>query len=291
MVDGLRLDESNSAQIMQPKRNARPKNHRPNDRAGGKSSANVALARVLSKFGFCSRSEAVRMIQDGRVCVDGRVEENPGAWVDPQRIRISVDGEAVRPRQKYYVMLNKPRGVVTTMSDERGRSTVYDCFKDAHLPRLVPIGRLDQASEGLLLFTTDTRWVEWVAAPETHLDQIYHVQVDCVPNGLQFEKALQGVVEAGETLAAKAIRIVRQGERQCWVEIVLDEGKNRHVRRLLNQLGINVVRLIRIGLGPLELGTLAKGQFRFLTASERHAVERLFQQKNGRRIPPKNKSS
>src|SRR5712671_4548211 len=165
-------------------------------------------------------------------------------------------------------MLNKPRGLVTTRNDEKGRKTVFACFLGHELPFVTPIGRLDQASEGLLLFTNDTAWAARITDPSGNLDKTYHVQVDCVAEGVLCEQMERGVVSNGEKLAAKQARVLRQGEKNSWLEIVLDEGKNRHIRRLLETFGIEVLRLVRVSIGNLQLGDLPKGQFRYLVQQE-----------------------
>ena len=138
----------------------------------------VSLARALSKLGYCSRTQARTLIRVGRVQVNAAVHRDEETWVDLERDLIEVDGQPVTSKTKIYLMLNKPRGMVTTRFDEEGRETVYECLKKAELPWLAPVGRLDKASEGLLLFTNDTRWAAGILSPETHLDKTYHVQVD-----------------------------------------------------------------------------------------------------------------
>jgi 23S rRNA pseudouridine2605 synthase len=231
------------------------------------------LARALSKFGYCSRAQAYELVLKGRVQVNGSVQRDPERSVNLERDRIQVDGQRVQSSAKIYLMLNKPRGLVTTTSDEQGRETVYECLQE--LPRLVPVGRLDKASEGLLLFTNDTDWAARITAPETHLDKTYHVQINCLADDELIRKLVAGVTTAeGDFLAAKQARVLREGVKNCWLEIVLDEGKNRHIRRLLESLGIEVLRLMRVSIGALELGALAKGKFRMLTPEETAAMSR-----------------
>ena len=172
-------------------------------------------------------------------------------------------------------MLNKPRGLVTTTQDEKGRSTVYDCLRGNELPWVAPVGRLDKASEGLLLFTNDTPWAVKVMDPEAHLDKIYHVQIDCLAGEDLLEKMTVGIrAVEGDFLQVKRVRRLHQGKRNSWLEVVLDEGRNRHIRRLLSSLGLNVLRLVRVAIGPLELGNLPKGKVRHLTEAERLSLIR-----------------
>jgi 23S rRNA pseudouridine2605 synthase len=230
----------------------------------------VSLARALSKLGYCSRSKALQLIEEGRVWVNGSPARNGKTWVDPAMDRIEVDGQEVASRGKMYLMLNKPRGLVTTAEDEKGRATVYDCLRGNELPWVAPVGRLDKASEGLLLFTNDPPWAAKVMNPEAHLDKIYHVQIDRLAGEDLLEKITRGIrAKEGGLLKAKRVRRLRQGKRNSWLEVVLDEGKNRHIRRLLLGLGVHVLRLVRVAIGPLELGNLPKGEVRHLTEAER----------------------
>ena len=231
----------------------------------------AGLARALSKLGFCSRSQARLLVTAGRVSVNNVMRKDPEFRVDLRRDRIAVDSQAVGAASKVYLMLNKPSGLVVTSSDEHGRETVFECLKSAGLPFVAPVGRLDKASEGLLLFTNDTRWAARITDPSSHLDKIYHVQIDCLADSALIARLEQGVADAGDFLSAKQGRLLRQGIRNSWLEIVLDEGKNRHIRRLLEALNVRVLRLVRIAIGPLQLGNLRKGEFRFLT--EREKVE------------------
>ncbi len=226
------------------------------------------LARVLSKRGICSRSEAERRIRDGRVQLDGRVICDPEHPTDASSAVILVDGietNAVMPR---YLMLNKPRGLVTTLSDEQGRDTVYRCFDDANLGWIAPVGRLDKASEGLLLFSNDPIWAARITDPATGPGKRYHVQVDCIPDAALLARIVQGIDIEGEHLSAAEASLLRAGDKHAWLEITLDEGRNRQIRRLLAEFDIGVLRLLRVSIGPLQLGELGKGQWRPLTAAE-----------------------
>jgi 23S rRNA pseudouridine2605 synthase len=210
------------------------------------------------------------------VALNGRICRNPEAPVRSEHDRIAVDGHELTAQAKVYLMLNKPRGVVTTASDEKGRETVYSYLEEG-LPWVAPVGRLDKASEGLLLLTNDSDWAARVLAPETHLDKTYHVQIAAIADAALIESIARGVrSDDGSFLRAKSAQILRGGEKNTWLEIVLDEGKNRHIRRMLAQLGIEVLRLLRVSIGPLALGELAKGAARPLTAGEKLALDRAM---------------
>jgi 23S rRNA pseudouridine2605 synthase len=233
----------------------------------------VGLARALSKLGYCSRSQAQQLIREGRVQVNGAVKHDPEAAVFLGRDRIEVDGGPIRSAEKMYLMLNKPRGLVTTAADEKGRPTVYSKL-GGDLPWLAPVGRLDKASEGMLLLTNDSEWAARVLAPETHLLKTYHVQISGVRDSRLADALMKGLrVSKGDFLQVKDARILRHGNRNTWLTIALAEGKNRHIRRMLDELGIEVLRLVRVAIGPLTLGGLAKGASRPLTAEEKAALD------------------
>ncbi|WOB27460.1 MULTISPECIES: pseudouridine synthase [Xanthomonas] len=236
------------------------------------------LARVLSKLGVCSRTEAARWIADGRVSVDARVIRDPECPIRAdQHEAITVNGQPLAGPARVYLMLNKPRGVVTTVRDEQGRDTVYRCFDGAGLPWIAPVGRLDKASEGLLLFSNDPQWAAAVTDPANGPDKTYHVQVDCRPGAAQLAQLQAGVIDPdpdgdGALLRAKQVRLLREGERNAWLEIVLDEGRNRQIRRLLAAVEIGVLRLVRVAIGSLPMGALGKGAWRMLSAEEVQAL-------------------
>ena len=188
--------------------------------------------------------------------------------------RIVVAGQRVGTAEKIYLMMNKPHGIVTTAADEKGRDTVYSLLPRG-LEWIAPVGRLDKASEGLLLLTNDSEWAARITDPETHLDKNYHVQVGAVADERMLERLRRGVeTEKGEVLRAKRAEIVRVGEKNSWIEIVLDEGKNRQIRRMMDGLGVEILRLIRVSIGPLRLGELAKGKIRRMVPTEVAALTR-----------------
>lgn len=234
----------------------------------------VSLARALSKLGICSRSDGEVAVREGRVRVNGRRVTDSSQRVVPESDRITLDGVAAEGAARCYLMLNKPRGYVTTRRDPGGRATVYDCLADASLPFVGPVGRLDQASEGLLLFTNDTQWGNAISDPVSHLVKTYHVQIDRVPDEPLLAALRAGVSHDSDVLTAVRVERLRAGERHGWLLIELDEGKNRQIRRMLESCGVRVLRLVRTAIGPLQLGDLAKGSWRTLVPAEVAALRR-----------------
>jgi 23S rRNA pseudouridine2605 synthase len=269
-----------------------------------KAARRIGLARALSKLGYCSRSQAAQLIRAGRVRLNEGVRFDPETPVRLTRDRILVDDRPIGAGEKIYLMMNKPRGLITTAADEKGRETVYslleksgfatkgvDPLRSAPTPVncacrnllwVAPVGRLDKASEGLLLLTSDSEWGARVAAPETHLQKTYHVQIARVADEILLAALTAGVnvdekSRDGETMCASQARLLRCGPKNCWLEIVLTEGKNRQIRRMLQALGVGVLRLVRVAIGPLQLGNLAKGDYRPLTTDEKKMLDCAMQ--------------
>ena len=253
-----------------------------------KTSRNTGLARALSKLGVCSRSQAADWIRAGRVKLNGNLRRDPETPVRLGKDRIELDSKSVHSSERIYLVLNKPRGVVTTASDEKNRETVY-AFLPAELPWVAPVGRLDMASEGLLLLTNDSEWAARISAPETHLDKTYHVQIDAIADENLVDALHKGIrsSEDGELLRAKRASLLRRGERNSWIEIVLDEGKNRQIRRMLEHLQIEVLRLVRVAIGPLTLGDLAKGETRVIQNEEKQALDGAMKMATRSPAPPR----
>ncbi|OCJ03384.1 pseudouridine synthase [Rhizobium sp. AC27/96] len=228
----------------------------------------VTLPRALSKLGYCSRTQAEALILAGRVTVDGRKITDTSTWVDLEHARFAVDDVAISAEEKLYFMLNKPRGLVTTRDDPEGRPTVYDCLKDIDARHLAPVGRLDKASEGLLLFTNDTILAQALLDPISHVGKSYHVQVDRIMDVEELARMERGIIDDGELLTASSARLLRSGDRNSWIEVELKEGRNRQIRRMLESLGIECLRLVRVTFGDIALGDLPKGAVRALTEAE-----------------------
>jgi len=239
-------------------------------------------------MGYCSRSQAAVLIRAGRVTLNERIIRDPERPARIPQDRIEVDGSPLDQQPTIYLIMNKPRGVVTTASDEKGRETVYDLLEPG-LPWVGPVGRLDKASEGLLLLTNDSEWAAKITEPSSHLDRKYHVQVDCVADDDLLARITRRCAVEGDSvdgsflernrdehLRAKGARLLRHGDKNSWLEITLDEGKNRQIRRLLEAQGVRVLRLVRVSIGPLELGDLKKGSVRRLTAEEKKAIDRAL---------------
>jgi 23S rRNA pseudouridine2605 synthase len=239
------------------------------------STRKIGLARTLSKLGYCSRSRAAELIRSGRVTLNGTTRRNPETPVSEKHDQIAVDGKLAEPQGRVYLMLNKPRGMVTTASDEKDRSTVYSVLDVK--PWVAPVGRLDKGSEGLLLLTNDSEWGGRITSPETHLDKTYHVQLGTVVDEEFIRALVRGVkTKDGDVLRAKQAHRLRAGNKNCWLELTLDEGKNRQIRRMVEAMGVEVLRLVRVAIGPLLLGDLAKGEHRVLTGDEKRMLDRCM---------------
>lgn len=246
-----------------------------------KSNKLIGLARAINKAGLASRSQAEKLVGQGHVTLNGvvvRDPETPTAEGD----RILVHGQPLVAVRKVYLMCNKPRGLVTTAEDDKGRSTVYECLEGLDLPHVGPVGRLDMASEGLLLFTNDTQWANGLLDPARRVPKTYHVQIDGDLLPEQMDRMTRGIEDEGELLKASSVRLLREGEKNRWIEIVLQEGKNREIRRMLKSMGLGVHRLVRIRIGNVLLGDLEKGSVRHLTETE---VEGLRQRKSTPSLP------
>ena len=223
---------------------------RPRRKAG-----QVPLGRALSKLGLLSRSQAIAAILAGRVSVNGRVERNPAAMVTPERTRLVVDGEPASPAAWRTILFHKPRGVVTTRSDPEGRRTIYDVLGESG-QGLIAVGRLDLATSGLLLLTTDTRLADWITDPAHAVPRLYAVT------------ARGRIVETDTAALTGSVTVRKSSTRESHLLVELTEGKNRQVRRMFEAIGHEVTALKRVKLGGLDLGQLQPGQHRELTPRE-----------------------
>lgn len=231
----------------------------------------VSLERALSKLGLASRSEAHALIADGRVAVDGHTVLNPAHRVTPERITITVDGQARRASSTFTLILHKPRGYLTTRSDPEGRKTVYELLGDVPA-RVVPVGRLDLATSGLLIFTTDTQLANWLTDPRSSIPRVYLVTVEGRVTAETAATLTRGITADGERLAATHATVRKASTRESHLVVTLEEGKNREVRRLMGAVGHPVTQLRRVQFGGLALDDLAPGKWRELSAEELRAA-------------------
>lgn len=228
----------------------------------------MSLERALSKLGFASRAEARALILAGRVTVNGRKAIDPGRRVTPERIAIAIDGVApARAAAAVTIVLHKPRGYLTTRADPQGRKTVYDLLAD--LPeRVIPVGRLDLATSGLLILTNDTPFANWLTDPDTALPRVYLVTVEGRVDAATIAQLERGVVVDGEPLAAASAAARKASGKESHLTITLTEGRNREIRRLLDAVDHPVTRLRRVQFGGLKLSDLEPGTWRYLSAAE-----------------------
>ena len=237
--------------------------------------AKERLQKILSEAGICSRRKAEELIRAGAVKVDGH-PAIIGQQVDPHQCRITVDGEPIyfqRKREKHYIALNKPRGYVTTMSDEMGRRTVSDLVTEVG-SRVYPIGRLDKVSEGLLLLTDDGAFANMMMHPKYHISKRYRVTVDTLVSDEVASQLASGVVIDGRMTAPAIINIVSSAADRTVMEMTIREGRNRQIRKMCEAVGLTVKRLKRTAIGPLKLGMLQPGEWRELTKAEVAALRR-----------------
>jgi 23S rRNA pseudouridine2605 synthase len=233
----------------------------------GMKPGHVALERALSKLGIASRTMSRQWIADGKVKVNGVLRKDPLFPVVPERARIEVDGKRVGKAAHRTFLLHKPRGVVTTRSDEKGRPTVFSLITEPGL-HLIAVGRLDWASSGLLLLTNDTRLSDRLTDPRSAISRTYLVTVRGRVTEQRLERLRGGLLNAGETLQPEAIILRKASGKESHLTVRLAEGKNREIRRMFSALSHEVTRLKRVAYGGLELGTLEPGKFRELSRSE-----------------------
>jgi 23S rRNA pseudouridine2605 synthase len=229
------------------------------------------LERVLSKAGLGSRVEARSWIHAGRVSVNGRVIRNPDHWVDLERDRVHFDRQPLEARERVYLLLYKPAGYLTTYRDPQKRPTVYDLIGDAGT-FVSPVGRLDLDTSGLLLMTNDNQFAERVTNPDSHVPKTYLVKASLRLTDEQLQQLRDGIeLSDGPTRPAGVVRI-RDSGKYTHFEITLTEGRNRQVRRMVEALDAHVLKLVRVRIGSIAIGTLKIGTWRLLTPAEVRSV-------------------
>jgi len=238
-----------------------------------KPKSTMTLDRALSRFGVASRTEAREAICAGRLKVNGRVVRDPDCWVRPGEDTIQLDGERLKPSRKIYLLFYKPKGVITSHGDPDGRKTVYDCLGEMK-SWVMPVGRLDKDTSGLLLLTNDTEFADFITSPESEVHKTYLVELNSLMDDEVIARLSAGVVmKRGDFAKPESVRRVEDRGKYTWLEIVLTEGKNREVRRMVEAVGFQVLKLVRTRLGPLTLGGLEVGRFRELTSAEVAALK------------------
>lgn len=225
------------------------------------------LERVLSKAGLGSRTEARKWIGAKRVKVNGKVIGTPDHWVDLERDVVTLDGKPVRASKRIYLLLYKPKGYITTYKDPQGRPTVYDLIQDAG-QWVVPVGRLDQDTSGLLLLTNDTRFAELVTNPDYKIPKTYLVKTSTHLTDTQIEQLQKGVILNDGPTQPAIVKRIRDSAKYSFIEIVLREGRNRQVRRMIEAIGSKVLKLVRTEIGGVPIGDLPIGKYRELTPAE-----------------------
>jgi 23S rRNA pseudouridine2605 synthase len=225
------------------------------------------LERVISKAGLGSRTEARKWIGAGRVHVNGKLIQTPDHWVDLMRDKVTLDGKPVRSGKKIYLVLYKPKGILTTYKDPEGRPTVYDLLADLG-QWVVPVGRLDQDSSGLLLLTNDTQFAETVTNPDYKVAKTYLVKASILLSDAQLDRLRAGVTLSDGPTQPAVVRRIRDAAKYTFLEITIKEGRNRQVRRMVEAVGAKVLKLVRTEIGSLRIGDLEVGKYRELTADE-----------------------
>jgi len=230
------------------------------------ASPSQRLQKILSRAGIASRRAAETLITGGHVSVNGSTVVELGSKADPSRDDIRVDGVKVRsPDQHVYILLYKPKGIVTTRRDPEGRATVMDLVPP--VAGLFPVGRLDVTTEGVILLTNDGDFAERVSHPRYQVPRVYHAKVRGIPEPTTLARLREGVRVEGQKLAADRVRVL-EAEHNAWLEVTVHEGRHHEVRRLLEAVGHPVSKLKRVSFGPLTIRGLEPGEFRHLTPEE-----------------------
>lgn len=234
----------------------------------------IRIQKIIADAGIASRRKAEELISRGAVTVNGK-KAMLGDKADPYKDRITVAGREIRlskNAEKYYIMLHKPRGYITTMNDEQGRKCVAELVDDVPA-RLFPVGRLDRESEGLLFMTNDGSFANMISHPSTHFAKTYRVTVRPAINEEQLTRLTTGVVVDGRKSMPASVRVVTSEKERTVLEIILEEGRNRQIRKMCEAVGLEVARLRRNAIGPVKLGMLQPGKWRKLTPAELKAIK------------------
>ncbi|MEC7181703.1 MAG: pseudouridine synthase [Bdellovibrionota bacterium] len=232
-------------------------------------SKSLRLQKYIADCGFTSRRKAEDLIREGKVKVNGMISSELGVKVDPVKDVVSVDGQVLDREsiQKHYILMNKPRGVMTTLNDPEGRSTVMDYVKEVS-ERVYPVGRLDYLSEGLLLLTNDGEMANMIMHPSYNITKVYEVKVFGSVNDAILKKLRDGVVFQGHHLKPLSVRVIKQLPSKTWLEFRLGEGRNREIRNICEGCGLTVDKLRRVAIESLSIEDIGPGKYVFLTKKE-----------------------
>jgi 23S rRNA pseudouridine2605 synthase len=228
----------------------------------------MTLDRLLSRFGWASRTASRQIIVAGRLKVNGRTVRDPDVWVSPDRDMLQLDGKRLKPTRKRYLLFYKPKGVVTSHGDPAGRATIYQYLGEEN-KWVAPVGRLDKDSSGLLLLTNDTQFADFITSPESEVPKSYIVKTNALLSDKVIADLNAGVeMKRGDLAQPLSVRRREDRGKHTWIEVVLTEGKNREVRRMIEAVGFKVLKLVRTHIGPLTLEKLEVGKWRELTPAE-----------------------
>ena len=238
----------------------------------------------MAKAGIASRREAEKILIEGRVTVNGKIVDQLGFKADPSKDYIKVDGKRLaRFEPKVTLLLNKPRGYLSTVKDPKGRPTVIDLLKNIKW-RVYPVGRLDFDAEGLLLLSNDGDFTYSLSHPKFSIPRTYLVKIRGIPEEERLARLKRGVMLEDGDAKAVSVQVFRQREKNSWIQVVVTEGRNRLVKRMFSAINCPVLKLKRVGFGPIQLGDLRIGQFRYLTAEEMMKLRRISSEKARNKI-------
>jgi len=269
-----------------PRGNTGNRNKRTPGKAAGGEADEMRLQRFLAQAGLGSRRKCEEYVVSGRITIDGEPVRTLGVTVDPQRQRVHLDGERIRLEPKQYLLLNKPAGYLCTQHDPQGRPRAIDLIPSDG-PRLFPVGRLDENSRGLLLITNDGELANRLAHPRFEVERRYELQVAGRPSGETLQRLKRGLHFSTGRFRIRSYRRRKVRKNSTFLEVVLTEGRNREIRRLFARVGHKVLKLRRVGFGPLRLGRLKEGRFRPLTSAELKAVREFAAGRTAKK-PPRN---
>jgi 23S rRNA pseudouridine2605 synthase len=236
------------------------------------------LQKIIAQSGLASRRKAEQLIQEGRVQINSSIVTELGTKADPEHDTILVDGLLLEAAEnKVYVLLHKPYGYITSLNDPEGRPTVIKLLRQIK-ERIYPVGRLDYDTEGLLILTNDGNFAQILQHPKTHIPRTYLVKVKGIPSKLKIDRLQKGISIDGIKTHRAIIKFTEKTQKNPWLKVVIWEGRNRQIKKMFEQIGHNILRIIRTEFGPLCLGNLPSGSYRFLNKKEIGSIKKLGRQ-------------